>query len=102
MKLNKPATTHPTVLPQDIVMNRVLPFLVLPSYTFDGEDDEDFDGAIEAEVEDKDDGRQEEEQGENIHDCCIDKEEEDREQQQRKKRKKAKTIHDEEGGEDNV
>jgi len=38
------ATTLQLVLPQDIVMNNVLPFLELPSFTFelvDNEEDED-------------------------------------------------------------
>ena len=35
------ATTLQPVLPQDIVMNNVLPFLKLPSYTFEVEDYEE-------------------------------------------------------------
>ncbi len=34
-----PTLQHALPLPRDIVMNRVLPFLVLPSYTFEVEDE---------------------------------------------------------------
>jgi hypothetical protein len=36
--LNEAATSLQLALPNDIVMNNVLPFLELPSYTFEGED----------------------------------------------------------------
>ena len=36
-------TTLQLVLPQDIVMDSALSFLELPSYTFEGEDDEEED-----------------------------------------------------------
>ncbi len=36
--LTEAASIIPIALPEDIVMNNVLPFLELPSYTFDGED----------------------------------------------------------------
>eukprot|EP00984_Skeletonema_dohrnii_P008486 scaffold3125_cov118-Skeletonema_dohrnii-CCMP3373.AAC.4 len=36
--LNEAATTLQSCLPNDIVMKNVLPFLKLPSYTFEGED----------------------------------------------------------------
>ena len=37
-RLNEATTTLETALPNDIVLKNVLPFLELPSYTFDGED----------------------------------------------------------------
>eukprot|EP00985_Skeletonema_marinoi_P021705 scaffold13460_cov226-Skeletonema_marinoi.AAC.1 len=36
--LNEAATTLQLALPQDIVIKNVLPFLELPSYTFEGEE----------------------------------------------------------------
>ena len=41
--LNEAAATLQFALPHDIVMNNILPFLKLPSYTFEGEDQEDGD-----------------------------------------------------------
>jgi len=40
--LNEAATTIPPALPRDIVMNNVLPFLELPSYTFEEEEEEQY------------------------------------------------------------
>eukprot|EP00985_Skeletonema_marinoi_P028833 scaffold26093_cov76-Skeletonema_marinoi.AAC.1 len=39
--LNKAATTLQLVLPQDIELNNILPFLELPSYKFQGEEDQE-------------------------------------------------------------
>ena len=36
--LNEAATTLHSALPNDIILKNVLPFLELPSHTFDGED----------------------------------------------------------------
>ena len=41
--LDEAATTLQFALPQDIMMNNVLPFLALPSHTFEVEEDEDED-----------------------------------------------------------
>ena len=38
--MREAATTIMAILPNDIVMNSVLPFLDLPSHTFDGEENE--------------------------------------------------------------
>ena len=42
--LDEAAATLQLVLPQDIVMNNILPFLQLPSHTLDGEYDYSFEG----------------------------------------------------------
>ena len=39
--VNEASSTLHHALPPDIVMNNILPFLVLPSYTFEVEDDEE-------------------------------------------------------------
>ena len=44
--LDGAATTIQLALPQDIVMNSVLPFLQLPSYSFDGEEEYSAEGRI--------------------------------------------------------
>ena len=66
--LDEAATTLQLALPRDTVMNNVLPFLALPSHTFEGEDLEDGDDvndlneeeANEVEVEDEQGGHEEE------------------------------------------
>ena len=47
------ATRLKLILPQDIVMNNVLPFLALPSHTFQVEDGKDHEGEGSEEVEDE-------------------------------------------------
>ena len=61
--MDEEVATLQHVLPQDIVMNNVIPFLELPSFTFEvvnheeGEDVEEHLEELEGEADDSDDMR---------------------------------------------
>ena len=59
--LNEAAATLQLALPQDLVMNNVLPFLQLPAHTFDGEDNYSFEGEEDYSLDEGEDAVEEEE-----------------------------------------
>ena len=61
--LDGAAATLQLVLPQDIVLDSILPFLQLPSHTFDGEEDH-------VEGEDRRDD-EEDDRVESVSNCCC-------------------------------
>ena len=63
--LKKATITIEEVFPRDIVMNNVVPFLELPSHTFEGEDDDSsFEASEEEDEDDLGEGRSEDNEGE--------------------------------------